>query len=395
MQQAAVLLDGLERLAILLHDNRGYAISRRTVRLAAKNPVAGLKMVELLLLHQRRSRYHINDHEVYVNAISNQTQGVEILKLLLKLGLRITAKMMALAVVQGANSLEYLVVLLKYGGKITDTVVQKAMRNNTIGVQVLKFLLEHGTNATGACIEYALGDEFKGLEYMKLLIEHGGKIDDQILEKAMRNCTHGVDILKLLLEHGASVTEASMKFAAVLELIDAVDEKILNQHGNERNFELVVSNRQREINLFKFLLGYRGEPTELPSVEYLKLLLEHGGTPSEPVMIAAADNEKCGPQCCKILLSHGGQITEEVMASAVFSENFPIQLLKLFIANGAKVTLDNLEMAEIPRSNGNPKIYDFLDRALTRQMYLRLPFDLAEGRRIAAASDECSGSWSD
>lgn len=56
-------------------------------------------------------------------------------------------------------------------------------------------------------------------------------------------------------------------------------------------------------------------------------------------MIAAADNEKCGPQCCEILLSHGGQITDEIMVSAVFNEIFPIQFLKLFVAHGAKVNM--------------------------------------------------------
>lgn len=59
---------------------------------------------------------------------------------------------------------------------------------------------------------------------------------------------------------------------------------------------------------------------------------------------------------------HGGQITDEIMVSAVFNENFPIQLLKLFVAHGAKVNMGILELAEIPRSDGNPEIYNFLAR---------------------------------
>ena len=386
MQHEAVLPHGLQRLTTLLHENPGHPISRDTVRLAAKNPDAGLKMVELLL-QQQGTRNHINDHEVYVNAVSNQTQGLEILKLLLKLGCQVTETMMEVATLQGGNSVEYVAVLLKHGGKITDLVMEKAMRDTTQGVQVLKLLLEHGANPTEACIEIAAGHELMGLEYVKLLIEHGGKIGDEILKKAMRNCTQGVGILKLLLEHGASVTEDCMIFAAALELIDNVDKKILNQHGHKQNFEPVFSDRRREINLFKFLLEYRGEPTELPSIEYLKLLLEHGGEASEPVMVAATDNEKCAPQFCEILLSHGGQITEEVMVSTLFSENFPIRLLKLFIAHGAKVTMELLDLAEIPQSDGKPEVYDFIDRALMKQRLLRLRFDLEEGKRIAAISE--------
>lgn len=98
-------------------------------------------------------------------------------------------------------------------------------------------------------------------------------------------------------------------------------------------------------------------------------------------MIAAADNEKCGPQCCEILLSHGGQITDEIMVSAVFNEIFPIPFLKLFVAHGAKVNIGILELAEIPRSDGNPEIYNFLAHALMVQRILRLPFDLAEGKK--------------
>lgn len=154
----------------------------------------------------------------------------------------------------------------------------------------------------------------------------------------------------------------------------------------------VASNRRREINLFKFLLKHRRDSTtnflkataakKLPSPEYLKLLIEHGGIPSDPVMIAAADNEKCGPQCCEILLSHGGQITDKIMVSAVFNEIFPIQFLKLFVAHGAKVNMCILELAEIPRSDGNPEIYNFLAHALMVQRILRLAFDLAEGRKV-------------
>lgn len=391
MQHTAAVSHGLERLTTLLHNNPGHPISKRTVRLAATNPVAGLKMVELLLSHQNRSRNHTNDHQVYVNAISNQAQGVEILKLLLKLGCRVTETMMALAALEGGNSVEYIALLLKHGGKITDLVMQEAMRNDAKGVQVLKLLLEHGADATETCMKFAARHELMGLEYVKLLIEHDGKSNDQVLEKAMRNRTHGVGILKLLLEHGASATEACMKFAAGLELIDKVDEKILDEHGHKRNFEPAVSVRKGQIYLFGFLLKHRGESTELPSLEYLKLLLEHGGKASEPVMVAATDNEKCGPQCCQILLSHGGPITEDVMVSAIFDENFPIQLLKLFIAHGAKATISILDLAEIPRSDGNPEIYDFLHHALMVQRALRLPFDLAEGRRIAAISDECRG----
>ncbi|MCJ1343302.1 hypothetical protein MMC31_001495 [Peltigera leucophlebia] len=396
MQQAAVLPDGLERLTTLLHDYHDHPISRHTVQLAAKNPVAGLKIVELLLLHQHGSRNYINNHEVYVNAISNQTQGVGILKLLLKLGCQVT-ETMKLAAIKEANSLEYLAILLEYDGKITDMVVQGAMRNRAKGVQVLKLLLEHGANVTEASTKFAAAHEFMGLEYMKLLIEYGAKVDDQILETAMRNCTHGVGILKLLLEHGARVTEASMKFAAGLELIDLVDEEILNQHGNKRNFEeIAFSDRQREVNLIKFLLKYRGESTELlPSVEYLKLLLKHGGKPSEEVMVAAVDNEKCGPQCCEILLAHGGPITEDVMVSAIFNENFPIKLLKILIAHGGKITMEIQEQAEFPRAEGNPEIYDFLEHALMRQRFRQLPLDLAEGKRIAEISDECRGFYSD
>lgn len=111
------------------------------------------------------------------------------------------------------------------------------MRNNAKGARVLKLLLEHGANATEACMKFAARHELMGLAYVKLLIEHDGKSNDQVLEKAMRNRTHGVGILKLLLEHDASVTEACMKFAAGLELIDKVDEKILDEHGHKRNFE--------------------------------------------------------------------------------------------------------------------------------------------------------------
>lgn len=81
-------------------------------------------------------------------------------------------------------------------------------------------------------------------------------------------------------------------------------------------------------------------------------------------MIAAADKEKCGPHCCEILLSHGGQITDEIIVSAVFNENFPIQLLKLFVTQWGTIKHG---LAEIPRSDGNPEIYDFLAHALMVQ----------------------------
>lgn len=194
---------------------------------------------------------------------------------------------MARAAIQGVNDVGYVAALLKHSGKITDLVLQQAMRNEAKGVQVLELLLEHGANVTEASMKLAAGHELMGLEYARVFIEHVAKINDHILQMAMRNCTHGVGIIRLLLEHGASVTEACMKFAAGLELIDGVNTKIVEAHGHKRNFEPVASNRRREINLFKFLLEHREDSTKNSMKQQqprsyrvqsiFKLLIEHGG----------------------------------------------------------------------------------------------------------------------
>lgn len=108
MQHAAVLPHGLARLTTLLQHNPNHPISRRTLQLAARNTVAGFEMVELLLLHRPgSSRNLINDPDVYDDAISNETHGIEILDLFLKLGGRTNEAVMAKAAIQGMNSVEY------------------------------------------------------------------------------------------------------------------------------------------------------------------------------------------------------------------------------------------------------------------------------------------------
>ena len=178
---------------------------------------------------------------------------------------------MATAAIEGVNSVDYVAALLKHSGKITDLVMQNAMRNEAKGVQLLELLLEHGASVTEASIKFAAGHELMGLEHVRIFIRHDAKINDHILETAMRNCTHGVGILRLLLGHGASVTEACMKFAAGLELIDEVDTKILEEHGHELSFEPAVSSRRREIDLLKFLLEHRGDFTKNQKLTELRV----------------------------------------------------------------------------------------------------------------------------
>ncbi|KAJ5646827.1 hypothetical protein N7490_003199 [Penicillium lividum] len=233
-------------------------------------------------------------------------------------------------------------VLLKLGGKLTTRVLKAAARNEETGKEVMVLLLIHCEDhltITEEVLMAAAGNRVNAEGVMKLLLDHPGEyitITNRVVNAAISNWGNAEGVTRLLLDYRRD------QFSITKYMIEAAAR---NRGNGEGVMKLLLDRRGDQFTItegvVKAAAGNWGNGEGV-----MKLLLDRRGdqfTITEEVVKAAAGNWGNGDRVMKLLLDRRGDqftITEEVIKAAARNRGNGEGMMKLLLnRRGDQVTI--------------------------------------------------------
>lgn len=373
---------------IQLLDRRGIEVVSAAVR-------SGIKETEFLL-NECKVSLRVTK-EIVEAAASNETNGNQVMDILLKLGgeaINLTDKLVA-ELARSFNS-DHMTLLLRQHGsdvRITEEVVEAAARNRASGKEVMQLLLEQRAEAvdlTDRLVE-RLARSFDETHMALLLKQRGGdlRITEAVVQAAARNSASGEQIMRLLIEQGRSnitITEGMVKNAAgnaksgknMLQLlleqraeaVDLTDRLVedLARFFDDTHMAILLEQRGGDLRVTEEVVKAVAR-NGVSGAKIMRLLVEQRRSDvriTDEVIQAAATNTTSGEEVIQFLLQQCGEamdLTESLVVELAGSFNTTHMTLLLELrGDDVRITEEVVKAAARNRTNGKQIMHLLLEQ---------------------------------